>query len=166
MCEGYTEYMSGKLTSLLTNRHLMWLEVLFFAVPVTVAYGFGMPWFIYGLIVSIQDSVIFGFQPRNLHNAIMGLGGGFGLFSLWWMIVRCLVAVKSRPGKIPNSVRSGLYVGVGVGFYMLLLILIQESYQSDNPVFGFLLFGGLPMLLLLHLLYYYRRTTKSSDRVK
>ncbi len=87
-------------------------------------------------------------------NLLILVAGGFGLGSLWWMLLAFGLPGGPRRSGIPWIVRAGLGVGALLAVYLVARVVLEGRAALDLQ--AALLFGA-PMAICVHLLARSRR---------
>ena len=83
--------------------------------------------------------------------------GGYGLVSLWWLLVVAGLPARPGPFRIPAVIMAGLAVGVLLGGYLIASIIAQNGLSMSLQALA--LFGA-PIAISAHLLFRVRRRAK------
>ncbi|GAB3540534.1 hypothetical protein GCM10027343_09740 [Noviherbaspirillum agri] len=126
------------------------LQVVVLLVPTTPFYLAGMLILILGFFGANE-----GLTPAFLILAGLLLVPGFGLFALWWLVIR-LRSIDI--GEIPPRIWVGLTLGVGSAL-LFVSPTVSRRFKPPTPftpqkdmIEKALIFGGGPLILVMSLL--------------
>ncbi|HEY0721900.1 MAG TPA: hypothetical protein VGE50_11680 [Gammaproteobacteria bacterium] len=137
-----------------TNRTLtliIWSEALLFLLPSTVLFIAG---FIFSILAAFSANKG-TFTPAFLAITAFLLLPGYGLYSLWWLVVKIN---KVAAHQVPRFI----WIGVAVGGLLALLFALpfliswlapaKPMISAINNTTTLFLFGGGPLVVALTLL--------------
>ena len=131
------------------------IGALLFLVPATFGYLAGM----FILLVGFFQTNKNGFAPAFLVLAAILLVPGYGLYSLWWLVIK---SRKVTFATIPLFIYGGLIAGALTALlfifpFLRLGLSPLTPYITHYDNFAtMLMFGGGPLLLLITLLLWLR----------
>jgi len=117
-----------------------WIEIVVGVIPPTAFYLITFPFLLGLLFVSLislyalaADGKLYLIQPTllSMRDSIISLvGGGAGLFSLWFVILKGTQAITENP-RVRFKVGVGLLIGISVASYWLTVVIRGGDAARD-----------------------------------